>query len=448
MAKKRKNHGQGRMTPPVMEPDAAGNDVGAKEIYVAVPSDRDAEPVRCFETLTPDLMALADWWQACRIRTGGLESPGVFWIPLFQILEERGLQVCLVNVRHVKNVPGRKSDVLDCQWLQYLHSVGLLDASFQPRGAVCALRALLRHRDSLVQMSSQHVRHMQKALNHQMNVQLHHVISDLTGATGLAILDTILAGERNPETLAKLRDRRIRACAQTVAKSLVGDYRPEPLFTLRQSLAGYRHCQQLIAECDREIERQLAEFESQGEPPEAVQKSACGRQAEQNLAREHWRIFFGVDLTAIPGIRSPTIQVLLAEVGPDWSKFRNASAFASWLGLCPHSEIRGGKVLSSPTRKVNNRAAPALRLAARSLYHSHSYLGEYYRRMRAKLGVPKAIVAAAHKLARILYHLITTRQPYQESIFAELETRFRQRAQVRLEAQVRALGFRLAPVEG
>lgn len=232
-----------------------------------------------------------------------------------------------------------------------------------------------------------------------------------------------------------------------MAKSLVGVYRPESLFTLRKSLAGYRHCQQLIAECDREIERQLAEFESQGEPPEAVQKSACERQAEQNLAHEHWRIS-GVELAAIPGIGSPTIQVLLAEVGPDWSKFRNASAFASWLGLCPHSEISGGQVLSSRTRKVNNRAALALRLAAPSPYHSHSYLGEYYRRMRAKLGGPKAIVAAAHKLARILYHLITTRQPYQESIFAELENKFRQRAQARLEAQVRALGFRLAPVEG
>jgi transposase len=446
MARKRKTNGQGRMTPPVIEPDAAGIDVGATEIYIAVPSDRDAEPVRCFDTFTPDLLALADWLQACRIRTVAMESTGVFWIPLFQILEDRGFEVCLVNARHVKNVPGRKTDVLDCQWLQYLHSVGLLHASFRPRQAVCALRALLRHKDSLVQMSSQHVQHVRKALS-QMNVQLHHVISDITGPTGLAILDAILGGERNPEMLAQLRDRRIRASAETVAKSLVGDYRPEHLFTLRQSLAGYRHCQQLIDECDREIERQLGDFESQVEPPEVLQKSTPRRQAEENLAREHWRIF-GVELTAIPGISSPTVQVLLAEVGPDWSKFRSASAFASWLALCPHSEISGGQVLSSKTRKVNNRAAVALRLGAQSLHHSHSYLGEYYRRMRAKLGAPKAIVAAAYKLARILYHLITTRQPYQESVFAELEAKFRQRAQARLEAQARALGFRLAPVEG
>jgi hypothetical protein len=296
-------------------------------------------------------------------------------------------------------------------------------------------------------MSSQHIQHVQKALS-QMNVQLHHVISDITGATGLAVLDAILRGERNPKALAKLRDRRIKASAETVSKSLVGDYRPEHLFTLGQSLAGYRYCQQQIGECAREIQRQLEDFDSKADPPPTPpsQKLSPRRQAEENLAREHWRIF-GVDLTAVPGINSPTIQVLLAEIGPDWSKFRSASAFASWLGLCPHNEISGGQVLSSKTRKVNNRAAVALRLGAQSLHHSHSYLGEYYRRMRAKLGAPKAIVAAAHKLARILYHLIATRQEYEESVFAALEAKSKQRAQARLEAQARALGFRLAPAE-
>ena len=400
MAKKREHSNRGQMTPPILQPDAAGIDIGATEIYVAVPPDRDAEPVRCFESFTPDLIALADWLQACHIRTVAMESTGVFWIPLFQILEERDFEVCLVNARHVKNVPGRKTDVLDCPWLQYLHSVGLLHASFRPQQAVCALRALLRHRDSLVQMSSRHIQHVQKALS-PMNVQLHHVISDITGATGLAILDAILGGERNPKTLAKLRDRRIKASAETVAKPLVGDYRPERLFTLGQSLAGYRYCQQLIDDCDREIERQREDFDSKADPPpRPPQKSSARRQAEENLAHEHWRIL-GVDLTAVPGISSPTVQVLLAEIGPDWSKFRSASAFASWLGLCPHNEISGGHVLSSKTRKVNNRAATALRLGAQSLHRSHSYLGEYYRRMRAKLGAPKAIVAAAHKLARI-----------------------------------------------
>ena len=316
MAKRRKNSNRGQMTPPVMQPDAAGIDIGATEIYVAVPSDRDAEPVRCFESFTPDLIALADWLQACRIRTVAMESTGVFWIPLFQILEERGFEVCLVNARHVKNVPGRKTDVLDCQWLQYLHSVGLLHASFRPQHAVCALRALLRHRDSLVQMSSRHIQHVHKALS-QMNVQLHHVISDITGATGLAILDAIIRGERNPEALAKLRDRRIKASAETVAKSLVGDYRPEHLFTLGQSLAGYRYCQQLINDCDREIERQLEDFDSKADPPRMrpPQKLTARRQAEENLAHEHWRIL-GVDLTAVPGISSPTVQLESTEFQP------------------------------------------------------------------------------------------------------------------------------------
>jgi transposase len=396
MAKKTRRAAQGAMTPPVLQPDAAGIDIGATEIYVAVPPDRAPEPVRSFGTFTPDLMVLADWLQECGIRTVAMESTGVFWIPLFQILEKRGLEVCLVNARHVKNVPGRKTDVLDCQWLQYLHSVGLLHASFRPQQAVCSLRVLLRHRDNLVRMSSQHIQHIQKALS-QMNLQLHHVISDITGATGMAILDAILSGKRDPDALAKLRDRRIKASAETIAKSLVGDYRTEHLFTLGQSVASYRHYQQLIADCDREIQQQMETFESKAEPQAAhpSQKLNPRRQAEQSLRNQHWRIL-GVDLTEVPGISSPTVQVLLAEIGPDWSKFRSASALASWLGLCPHNEISGGQVLSSKTLKVNNRAATALRLAAQSLHHSYSYLGEYYRRMRAKLGAPKAIVAAAH----------------------------------------------------
>jgi transposase len=448
MAKRnrRKCPAQPTMPAPFLQPNAAGIDIGATEIYVAVPPDRDVNPVRCFETFTPDLHALVDWLQTCGIRIVAMESTGVFWIPLFQILEGRGFEVCLVNARHVKNVPGRKTDVLDCQWLQYLHSVGLLHASFRPKQAVCAIRALLRHRDSLIQMSSQHIQHMQKALT-QMNLQLHHVISDITGATGLAILDAIVAGQRDPHALAKLRDRRIKASAETVAKSLVGDYQLEHLFTLRQSLSAYRYHQQLIAECDSEIECQLERFETKVEPPTPSKKARTEskKSAAVDLGNQHWRIF-GVDLAAVPGINSTTVSVLLAEVGPDWSKFRSASAFASWLGLCPHNEISGGQVLSSKTQKVNNRAATALRLAARSLHHSHSYLGEYYRRMRAKLGAPKAIVAAAHKLARILHHLVTSGQPYEESIFALLEIKSRQRAESRLQAHAKTLGLRLTPI--
>src|ERR1019366_9271069 len=262
LAKLRKNKkAHGLVAAPVMEPNAAGVDIGATEIYIAVPPDRDTQPVRRFAAFTEDLKAAADWLERCRIETVAMESTGVYWIPLFQILEARGMKVCLVNARHVKNVPGRKSDVCDCQWLQHLHSAGLLRASFRPSSQVCAVRSLVRYRDSLVQLSAMHLQHMQKALD-QMNLQLHHVISDLGGKTGMAIVEAILAGERDPHQLATLRDPRTKASKDTIAKSLVGDYRREHLFTLRQSLTGFRQNGQLIADCDVEIESLLKEFSS------------------------------------------------------------------------------------------------------------------------------------------------------------------------------------------
>src|SRR5437660_5551857 len=251
---------------PILNPDAAGIDIGASEIYVAVPADRDPEPVRMFLTFTADLRSLADWLQQCRVRTVAMESTGVYWIPLFQILEERGFEVYLVNARHVKNVPGRRTDVSDCQWLQFLHSVGLLRASYRPEQEVCEVRSLRRHRESLVQMAATHVNHMQKALD-QMNLQLHHVISDITGQTGLVIVTAIMGGERNPQVLAKLRHERIKASEEVIAKSLVGDYRPEHLFTLRQSLMAYRSYQKLIEDCECEIRRGLEQFHPPDSPP-------------------------------------------------------------------------------------------------------------------------------------------------------------------------------------
>jgi transposase len=415
--------------------NAAGVDIGATEIYVAVPGDRDPQPVRCFPTFTEDLHAAAAWLKACHIETVAMESTGVYWIPLFQILEARGFKVFLVNAHHVKNVPGRKSDVSDCQWLQYLHSVGLLRGSFRPEQAVCSVRSILRHRDSLVQMGSSHVQHMQKALD-QMNLQLHHVISDITGTTGIAILEAILAGERNPHTLAALRDRRIKASADTIAKSLVGDYRREHLFTLRQSLAAFRHYQELIAACDREIAQSLEEFESKADPPvdpppASPLPSNDGSKPKASEPRfdlqTHLHRIFGVDLTQVPGINVLTAQTLLAEIGPDFSRFPSGPEFASWLGLCSDNRISGGKVLSVKTRKVKNRAATALRMAALSLHRSQSFLGHFYRRMRAKLGAPKAITATAHKLARILYHIVTTGHAYDETICAQNEVQNRQR---------------------
>ena len=470
--KSKKNKPAGRAELPVMRPDAAGIDVGSTSVHVAVPGDRDPEPVRTFEVFTPDLHTLADWLVKCGVKTVAMESTSVYWIPLFQILEARDIDVCLVNARHVKNVPGRKTDVSDCQWLQYLHSVGLLRASFRPEQAVCAVRTLLRHRESLVQMAGTHVHHMQKALD-QMNLQIHHVISDITGVTGLAILDAVLEGERDPDKLAKLRNQRIKASGETIAKSLVGDYRVELLFTLRQSLKGYRACEAMIADCDAETHRMLVEIESKNEPPPTPEPGVVPDKAAPdrpfNLTSEWERIpgvdltkvpdkaapdrpfnltaelerILGVDLTKVPGLGPLNVQVIVGEVSGDLSKFRSAAAFASWLGLCPANDVSGGRVLKTGTRKVNNRAAKALRLAAQTLYRSKTPLGDFYRRMRAKLGGPKAVTAAAHKLARLIYRLVTTGKAYDESTFAKQQERYRKNQEAKLASKARELGYEL-----
>lgn len=451
MARK-KIRGKKKVSLPVLNADAAGIDIGATEIYAAVPPDRDSEPVRMFETFTQDLQSLADWLELCGIQTVAMESTGVYWIPLMQILEDRGISVYLVNAKHVKNVPGRKTDVSDCQWLQYLHSVGLLRASFRPAQEICAIRSLWRHKDTLVELATCHVQHMQKALD-QMNLQIHHVISDITGLTGLAIIDAILKGERDTEKLALLRDPRIRASHETIVKSLVGDYRQEHLFTLRQSREMYREYQKKILECATEIECLLKKIEGNADPSTLPPAKASVKKCKVmnpsqalSLRNEGYRLL-GVDLTTIPGISVLHVQTIISELGPDLSKFRSAAAFSSWMGLCPDNDISGGKVLRKGTRKIKNRVAIALRMAAQSLQNSQSCLGRFYRRMRTRLGAPKAITAAAHKLARIVFHLVTTKQPYDESVFAIAEQRCEYKAKQRLIAQARTLGFNLVPIQ-
>lgn len=449
---------KGSVTVGVINPDAAGIDIGATELYVAVPVDRDSQAVRCFGAFTEDLHQIADWLQRCRIKTVAMESTGVYWIPAFQILEARGLEVCLVNARHVKNVPGRKSDVADCQWLQYLHSVGLLRSSFRPVQAVCAVRSLMRHRDGLIKMATCHIQHMQKALT-QMNVQIHHVISDISGVTGLAIIDAILAGERDPAKLAELRDRRIKADKAIIAKSLVGDYRPEHVFTLKQALTAYRYYQQLLSECDAEIESHLTAFESKAEassPSQGEEKSNSfqsirvkGRRPQANEPdydlQSHMHRILGVDLTLVPGIGSMTASTIFSEIGADVSKFPTEKHFLSWLRLCPENRISGGKLLSSHGCGSANRVAQALRIAAQTLHHNYSLLGANYRRIQARLGGPIAISATAAKLARIIYHLLKTRQAYDETIFAENEKKHKERLERRLRNQAYRLGFKLIP---
>jgi len=428
-----------------MNPDAAGIDLGATVHYVAVPADRDPQPVRHFGTLTEDLQALADWLGACEITTVAMEATGVYWIPLFQILEGRGFEVCLVNARHVKNVPGRKSDVQDCQWLQYLHSVGLLNASFRPPAAICAVRSLMRHRESLMRTSCDHLLRVQKALD-QMNVQLHHAVTDITGVTGLAILDAIVAGERDARVLAGHRDPRCKKSQAQIAKALLGDWREEHLFTLCQSLKAWRFHQQLMGECEQQIDKHMGSLEdrSDGPPPPSVKKSI--KPPEQPM-RQHLFSKFGVDLTAVEGVSIQTSLAFLAEVGTDVGKFATAEHFASWLGLCPDNRITGGRTHAAHTRKVSNRLATALRMAAQSFHRSKSSLGDWFRRIRAKLGTKAAVTAAAHKLARILYAMVKHRTPFDPDRIGNPE-QARARKERFLRRQAEQLGFALTPVEG
>ena len=410
---------------------------------MAVPPGRDPQPVRCFTTDTAALQALADWLIQCGVRTVAMEATGVYWVPLFQVLEARGLEVCLVNARHVKNVPGRKTDVQDCQWLQYLHSVGLLNASFRPPAAVCAVRSLVRHRESLVRTGCEHLLRVQKALD-QMNVQLHHAVSDITGETGLAILDAIVAGERDPATLARHRNYRCKKSEADMAKALHGDWKPEHLFTLRQSLAAWRYHQSLVTECQTEMETLMKGLAAQStdEAPAPAKRST---QPDEPLRRMLFAKF-GVDVTAVDGIAAQTGLVFLSEVGPDVSKFATAEHFASWLGLCPDNRISGGRKLAVGTRPVANRLAIALRMAAQSLYRTESVLGDWFRRLRAKLGTPAAITATAHKLARVLYAMIKHRRPFDPQRLGNLALR-RQRKENALRRAAKELGFNLQPLQ-
>jgi transposase len=432
---------------PTIKPHAAGIDIGATEIQVAVPLDADPNPVRTFATFTDDLLLIRDWCKQCGIKTVAMESTSVYWIPLFQILEAAGLEICLVNARHAKNVPGKKTDISDCQWLQYLHSVGLLRASFRPPEHICAVRSLLRHRTTLVRCASDHIRHLHKALT-QMNIQIQHVISDLTGVTGLLILEAILNGERDAQKLAALKDHRIKASADTIARSLEGDWRPEHLFVLRQALDTWKHYQQLIARCDEQIEKQLAALESKPAahslPPPATSHRKTQRNEPRFDARTELHRLCGVDLTQVPGVAVNTALVLFTELGPDFvQRFPTAKCFASWLGLCPDNRITGGKIISAKTRDVKSRSAEALRLAAQSLWRAKNYLGDCFRRWKARLGTPKAITAMAHKLARILWHLLKYNKPYDPNVWAQAEEKLKKKKIQRLHQNAATLGFKL-----
>ncbi len=453
------------------EPDAAGIDLGATEIWVAVAPDRCPMPVRGFGAFTRDLQAIVRWLLECGICSVVMEATGVYWIPLFQLLEEAGLRVCLVNARHVKNVPGRKSDVRDCQWLQYLHSVGLLRASFRPEQSICAVRTIYRFRQNLLQLGNQHLQHMQAALD-QMNLKLHHVIDDLSGQTGQAIIEAILNGERDPLVLAKHRNPRIKASEEMIAKSLEGDWRAEHLFVLRLAWEDGKRVQEQIKKCDQELLAYTRGLEASTvviaqpkvplniaslnpevpdlNPAPLRQPTKPRRKTSKNEPDGPWREelhrFFGTDLTAIPSISVLTSITLMTELGNDLRAFKTAQHFSSWLCLCPDNETSAGKVLHRRTRQSQNRVRQALRMAASSLHHDKSYLGDKYRRLRTKLGAPKAITAMAHQIARIIWHLITYRVTFDMSIFASLEKANQRRRLHRLQANAHQLGFKLTPL--
>lgn len=455
MSKKRRK-GLSLNDRPVEQPAAAGVDIGAREIFVAVHHDPDGEPVRRFGTFTADLNQMADWLERCGVTTVAMESTGVYWIPLYEILDRRGLRPCVVNARHMKNVPGRRTDWHDCQWIQFLHSVGLLRAAFRPDDPVCAVRAILRHRQQLVEMGAQHVQHMQKSLT-QMNLQIHHVISDITGTTGLAIVDAILAGERDPATLAKLRDRRIKASPETVEKSLLGNWREEHLFTLRQSLEMYRSYQGQIVAADQKIESMLSEFTPRVDPEQkplpadgkknrgtAKRRKKLGHSTSFDLRTEAYKLF-GVDVTQIPGLASNVIP-LFGEVGRDLSRWPSADHFVSWLSLCPDNDITGGRVMWRGIRTANNRAGHIFRMAAHSLHHSQTPMGGYFRRLKAKLDSPAAITATARKIATVFYTLVSRQVEFDDSIWQANETERLKRQQRKLESQARRLGYQLVPI--
>ncbi len=394
------------------EPNAAGIDIGAREIFVAVPADRDADPVRKCATFTEGLHQMAEWLVGCGITTAAMESTGVYWIPVYDVLEQHGIKPCLVNPRNMKNVPGKRTDFHECQWIQHLHSLGLLGSAFRPDAEVCAVRSLMRHRNDLVMMASEHIQHMQKALT-QMNVQFQHVISDITGLTGLAILDAIVAGERDPRCWPGCA---IRASRPTKRRSAFGpridpDERPMP---------------------EDPSKKQRKRKKKSGSP-------------DFDMREEAYKLF-GVDLTQTPGLMN-LVFMLFSEVGRDMSRWPTAAHFVSWLGLCPDNDISGGKVLWRGARRTKNRAGALFRLAAHSLHRDQTPMGDYLRRMKAKRGPAAATTATAHKIAIIFYTMVSKQVEYDASLWAERDQMREKRIDARLQKQAAQRGYKLVPLE-
>ena len=438
----------------LIEPDAAAIDVGSRSHWVAVNPQRDPNPVREFGTFTADLMSLVDWLAQCGAKSVVMEATGVYWVNLYELLERRGFKVYVVDAHTVRHLPGRsKSDVKDCQWLRRLHSYGLLQGSFRPPAQIRQLRNYHRSRSKIVNAAAQQQLRMQKALT-LMNVHLHHVISDISGLTGLSIVRAIVGGERDPKQLARLRDPRIVASKETVQKSLEGNWQEELLFDLKIALENYDHFQRQIAAYDEQIRQELKEVPSKvdllQEPLPAARLRICrkrpglSQQDQLDLREELYRIS-GVDLTRIDGISLQTAQKVFFEIGTDVSAWSNEKKFTSWLGLSPNHRISGGKVLKRSSRKVVNPLSVALRLAARTLLNSHSALGANFRRLIAKIGMPKAITAMARKLAVLIYRMLKYGTQYVDKGMEHYEAKYQATKVQYLRAQAAKLGMVLLP---
>ena len=429
-----------------IKPNAAGIDIGSRSHFVAVPADRDKLCVREFKFFTPDLHALSDWLKQCKIETVAMEATGNYWVPLYEILEQAGFEVFLVNGRHVKNVSGRKSDVQDCQWLQQLHSFGLLNPSFIPDALTKELRHLVRHRDNLIRSSARQLQLVQKALV-EMNLQIQNVISDISGDTGMKIVRAICAGERDAKILANYRDSRCKSSVEIIEKSLCGHYKAEVLFSLRQAVNTYDHYQTQIQECNQRIEQKTMEFEdkSDGEFLQGKKREAKKNQLSFDGQTALYKML-GVNLLEIPSMGTKTVLTFVSEIGTNVSRFRSAKHFVSWLGLCPNNKISGGKKLSRRTVSTQNRIKLSLRMMAQCLERSPTALGMFYRRMKGRLGAPKALTAVARKIAVIIYNMISQQAHYEEQDTMAYEKAYKQKLERRLRKQAEILGFALTPI--
>jgi transposase len=436
---------------PMVHPNAAAIDIGATMHMAAVRADRAPEPVRSFGTFTGDLYRLIDWFTECGVETVVMESTGVYWIPIFELLDARGFSVFLVNARDAKHVPGRKTDVSDAQWLQRLHSFGSLRASFRPKGQIAELRAYVRQRERLLEYAASHIQHMQKALT-EMNLQLHHVVSDITGSTGLRIIRAILAGERDPDVLACLRHYSCHASVETIAKALTGSYRAEHLFALEQALALYDAYHEKASACDARIEAVLKELSlhrGHGPAPRASRRQNRNAQANALNFDVHESLFalLGKDITTIDGLGPYLSLKLIAECGDELSAWPSAKHFTSWLGLAPSNKVSGGKMLSSRTRRSGGRAAALLRLAAVTVGRTDTALGAFYRRLSARIGKAKAVTATARKIAVLFYNAVRYGMDYVDPGASAYESRYRTRVVNSLHRRAKAFGFVLQPFE-